>query len=487
VKKRIVSGGTLVAALLLLLASPVRSSAGQDHAEFVKGPFKDGQDVTRICIGCHDKQATDFMKTTHWKWKGTPNHIKGMEKSTQEFGKANMLNAFCTSIEGGADGIVHEACGKCHAGYGWTRTNFDFSDKGKVDCLICHAQKGNYQRAATGCTVDMKSMEKGAMNLDLAAQSVGAPTRKNCGYCHFFGGGADAVKSPGIDSLMEKTDKKHDVHMGIKASGGQDMSCQACHKTRDHRISGASSMMAHYEGHVRCEDCHTGAKAPHQKSKNGKILNRHAASVACQSCHIPFFARTQATKMAWYWSDAGKDLKSEEQFDKETFEKRKGTFKWDMNVTPVYAWYNGTIERYMKGQKIKDARIPVVMTRPVGDIKDKSAKIYPYKLFLGDQPMDSQFKYLNVFQQYKSLWVDYNWDKALIEGAKGAGLPYSGRYQFVKTVSYLSASHEVAPKEDALQCGECHMGGTRFDWKALGYKGDPMVTGGRYATVNRKK
>ncbi len=38
----------------------------------------------------------------------------------------------------------------------------------------------------------------------------------------------------------------------------------------------------------------------------------------------------------------------------------------------------------------------------------------------------------------------------------------SGKYQFVKTISYLSAQHEVAPKEQALQCGECHMGSSRM-------------------------
>jgi octaheme c-type cytochrome (tetrathionate reductase family) len=454
--------------------------AAQDHAGFVKGPFKSGEEVTRVCLGCHEKQATDFMKTAHWKWKGTPNHVRGLEKSPTEYGKANMLNAFCTSIEGGADGLVHEACGKCHAGYGWTRTNFDFSAKERVDCLVCHAQKGNYQRAASGCTVDMKSMEKGTMNLELAAQSVGAPTRRNCGYCHFFGGGADAVKSPGLDSTLEKAPRTQDVHMGTKASGGQDMSCQDCHRTKDHKIAGASSMMAHFESRVACEDCHSGAKAPHRKSKNGAILTRHLPSVACQTCHIPLFARAQATKMSWKWSDAGKDLKGDEEFDKETFDKRKGTFSWGMNVTPVYRWYNGTIERYMKGQVVTDPAVPVVMTAPVGSINDAQAKIYPYKYYTGDQPMDSQFKYLSVFQQYKSLWADFDWNKALAEGARGANLPYSGTYQFVNTVSYLSVPHEVAPREEALQCGECHLGGTRLDWKALGYPGDPMRTGGRF-------
>lgn len=455
--------------------------AGQDHAEFVKGPFKTGSDVTKVCIECHEKQATDFMKTTHWTWAGTPNHVKGMEKSTKLYGKSNMINAFCTSIQGGGkEGVVHEACSKCHAGYGWTRTKFDFTDKTKVDCLICHAQKGNYTRAAAGADVDTKAMAKGSMNLELAAQSVGLPTRKNCGACHFYGGGADAVKHAGLDSTMEKPKKSQDVHMGTKESGGQDMACQTCHVTKDHKIGGASSMMAHYDTRVTCEQCHTGAKAPHQKSRNGAILNKHLATIACQTCHIPVFAKGQATKMSWKWSDVGKDIKPEEQFDKETFIKMKGSFTWGMNVKPVYAWSNGMIYRYMVGDKIKDPSKPVMISHPVGNIKDKTAKIYPYKLYKGNQPMDAKYKYLSIFQQYKSLWVDYNWDKACRLGAEGCGMPYSGKIQFVNTETWISAQHEVSPKEEALQCGECHMGGNRMDWKALGYKGDPMRVGGRF-------
>ena len=476
---------TVIFVFMVTLMAASWAMAGTDHAEFVKGPFKSGEQVTKVCLQCHDKQAGDFMKTTHWKWKGTPNHVKGMEKSKKEYGKANMINAFCTSVQGGKDGMVHEACGKCHAGYNWTRTNYDFTNKTNIDCLVCHARKGNYQRSASFCTVDTKSMDKGVMNLDLAAQSVGLPERKNCGYCHFFGGGADAVKSAGLESTLEKPDKKQDVHMGTKASGGQDMTCQACHTAKDHKISGASSMMAHYDSRVNCDQCHTGAKAPHQKSMNGKILNNHLAAVACQTCHIPFFAKAQATKMSWKWSDVGKDIKAEEQFDKETFVKKKGSFTWGMQVKPAYAWSNGQIERYMVGDKIKDPGKPVIMSRPAGDIKDKTAKIYPYKLYTGNQPMDTKFKYLSIFQQYKSLWDDYNWDKALKAGAEGAGLPYSGKYQFVNTVTYIAVEHEVSPREETLQCGECHMGGTRMNWKELGYKGDPMKVGGRLGQTGK--
>lgn len=479
---------TVSSLLLQIIMGGVTASfamAATDHSTLVKGPFKTGEEVTKVCLQCHQKQADEFIKTTHWKWQGTPNHIKGKENSKKEFGKANMLNAICTSIEGGKDGVVHEQCSKCHAGYGWTGTNFDFKNTGKVDCLICHSQKGNYSKVLGG-NVNKQAMEKGSMNLELSAQSVALPTRNNCGSCHYFGGGADSVKVPGIESTLEKKDRKLDVHMGTKASGGADLACQACHTTRNHRIAGASSMTAHFDERVDCDQCHTGAKAPHQKSKNGAIIAKHIKSVACQTCHIPFFARSQASRMEWYWSDAGKDnIKSEDQFDKETYVKKMGRFRWGMNEKPVYAWYNGTMERYMKGDVIKDPSQPVVINKPAGSINEKTAKIYPYKLFIGDLPMDSSFKYLSIFQHYKSFWVDFDWQKALKGGAEGSGLPYSGKFQFVKTASYFGLSHEVAPKEETLSCNDCHGDGKRMDWKALGYQGDPMKVGSRFGKPSK--
>ena len=478
--------GILTAALVLV---SFQAFAGPDHSEFVKGPFKEGRDVTKQCLECHEKQAGDFMKTTHWKWAGTPNHIKGMEKSTKEFGKSNMINAFCTTVFNGKNEKPMESCGKCHAGYGWSGAKFDHTDKTRVDCLVCHAQKGNYERASVGCDIDMSSILKGSMDLEKAAKSVGMPTLQNCGYCHFYGGGGDNVKSPGLDSTLLRADRNRDVHMASKEKGGLGMTCQACHKTTDHKIAGASSMMAHYDARVNCEDCHNGAKAPHQKSKNKALLNNHLSAVACQTCHIPTLSRGQATKMMWKWSDVNKmeGKEVEEQFDKETYMKKKGSFRWDKNFVPAYAWYNGQIERYLTGDKIKDPAKTVIMMKPIGDIKDKTAKIYPYKYYTGTQPMDSKFKYLSTFQQYDSLWVHFNWDQALKDGAQGAGLPYSGKYQFVNTESWLAGPHEVVPKENALQCGECHMGAKRMDWKALGYKGDPMQFGGRKIAADAKK
>ncbi len=56
------------------------------------------------------------------------------------------------------------------------------------------------------------------------------------------------------------------------------------------------------------------------------------------------------------------------------------------------------------------------------------------------------------------------------------GLPYSGNFDFVRTAYYISARHEMAPKEMALTCNDCHFK-KRLDWKAFDYPDDPAVVG----------
>ena len=79
-------------------------------------------------------------------------------------------------------------------------------------------------------------------------------------------------------------------------------------------------------------------------------------------------------------------------------------------------------------------------------------------------------------------WAKYDWDLALQDGAAYTGQTYSGNYEFVDTVMYLSVNHEVAPKGDALggenNCGDCHLMG-QTNWTALGYTDDPVLGGTR--------
>jgi hypothetical protein len=70
----------------------------------------------------------------------------------------------------------------------------------------------------------------------------------------------------------------------------------------------AHARLAHLRGKAdtsnpgTCQACH--GQAPHKKTAK---LNDHTAKVACQTCHIPSFARGGTpTKMSWDWSTAGK-------------------------------------------------------------------------------------------------------------------------------------------------------------------------------------
>jgi PGF-CTERM protein len=46
---------------------------------------------------------------------------------------------------------------------------------------------------------------------------------------------------------------------------------------------------------------------------------------------------------------------------------------------------------------------------------------------------------------------------------------------------YMALNHEVAPKEAALGCSDCHTEDSRIDFVALGYEGDPVNAGPRFA------
>lgn len=428
------------------------------HADRVKGPFASGPEVTKACLQCHESQAKDFSKNVHWTWSAMQNVPN---KGKVELGKKNAVNNFCVSIAGN-----WPRCTSCHAGYGWKDASFDFTKLENMDCLVCHDTTGTYKKDVAGA-----GNVKADVDLVKVAQNVGKPARENCGGCHFYGGGGDHVKHGDLDSSLAKPKKAYDVHMG---TDGANMACQGCHVTTNHGIPGSAMSVSVGEGpRVECSQCH--GDAPHKTA----MMNKHAKNIACQTCHIPAFAKDEPTKMWWDWSTAGQDKKVEEdKYGMETYSKKKGDFRWEKDVVPAYAWYNGSSERYLVGEKLDPKKI-LYLNRPLGSIKDKKAKIYPFKLMEGKQPYDSKNNYLVLPKTFKGFWDNYDWPKSIAEGMEAAGLPYSGSYGFVQTKMYWRINHMVVPKDQALKCSDCHGKKGRLDWKALGYKGDPRSTGGR--------
>jgi octaheme c-type cytochrome (tetrathionate reductase family) len=446
---RYVGCGVVLAALAVFGAGLVHAGS---HVDMVQGEFKTGPQVTEVCLGCHEQQAKDVMQTVHWTWL-EPQEVKG--RGTVKIGKANLINNFCIALPAN-----WPRCTSCHAGYGWKDASFKFDDPTKVDCLVCHDTTGTYVKSPAGAgNPDPK------VDLLKVAQNVGKPDRRACGTCHFFGGGGDHVKHGDLDSSLAKPTRQMDVHM---ATDGPNMLCQDCHKTTDHKIPGEALWVSLGKGmRVRCEDCH--GNTPHRIPS----YNRHIAKVACETCHVPTFARTLPTKVWWDWSKAGQDRQApKDKYGLETYVKIKGEFRWAKDVVPVYRWYNGEAERYLLGDPIDPAKT-VAFNKPLGSRKDPKAKIHPFKLMRGKQPYDKIHKTVAAPHLFGGYWNHFDWKKAIADGNAAAGIPFSGEYGWVETEMLWKVNHMVVPRQQALKCTACHAPKGRLDWKALGYAGDP--------------
>jgi octaheme c-type cytochrome (tetrathionate reductase family) len=424
-----------------------------DHAAVITGTFETPQDVTRACLGCHP-QAIDVMRTAHWTWLGEEVRIPGHEQPTR-IGKRNLLNNFCLSARGN-----ERSCTKCHAGYGWKDAYFDFSRSENVDCLVCHERNSGYAKGQYGLPA------KG-VDLAAAARSVGTPGRENCLACHAYGGGGQAVKHGDLDSSLVHPAADEDVHIGKHG-----FLCVDCHGAPRHRIKGrAFSVSVEDANGVACTDCHR--EPAHRDAR----IESHVRSVACQTCHIPTFARTIPTKATWDWSKAGDPKRPE---DPHSYLRIKGEFTYEQDAVPEYRWFRLEANRYLVGDRIDPSKV-TPLNLPVGDVADPVARIWPFKVHRGKQPYDAKNLWLlaPVTGGENGYWTNFDWDDAFRLGEKVTGLAYGGSYGFAPTEMYWPLTHMVAPKEKALGCTDCHGQRSRLDWKALGYAGDPMVTGGR--------
>ena len=449
-----------------------KSPSTTDHSklEELQGPFSSGPEVTKACLKCHNTAGHQFKKNKHWTWE-----YKDTETG-QMLGKKHLVNTFCTNARGN-EGM----CAQCHAGYGWKDDNFDFDNEENMDCLVCHESTGKYYKTPTSegsksCSV----MFEGKKPIDWAAsaKSVNMPGRSNCGKCHFFGGGGDNVKHGDLSSALFNPDKELDVHMDAK---GLNFDCTTCHIGEGHEWSGSRYQMSVAGKHdmpkpgmkrevASCKSCHS--DSPHSLSTiAGNKLNSHTQKVACETCHIPTFARGGvATKTDWDWRTMGK-LKNGEGYKESgytqgdgehryTYKSIKGSFKYAENVKPTYRWFNGKMNFLTIDQKIDPKKLPVEVNHFKGSHTDPDSRIYPFKVMRATQPYDkgnNTLVYMELWgDNTTSLWGNYDFGKAIKVGMEKYKLPYSGEFDFIDTVSYWPINHMITPKDKALDCNECH-------------------------------
>lgn len=431
-----------------------------DHGDFeeLQKEFKTPMEVTEACVSCHNKRHTEIMSNAHWTWDRERVRENG---ETVLSGKRNVINNFCI-----ATNTNTWKCTSCHIGFGYKDNEFDFSDYTKVDCMVCHDLTGAYEKEPLGS--GFPAGEKQAYldktyfppNYNYIAANVGSPEVENCGKCHFFGGGGDNVKHGDLSSDLYYPDKKMDVHMDI-SEDGNGMTCIDCHKTENHEMLGKLySLSSSDEGRLTCTECHEGEV--HQNN----TLNRHSNKIACQTCHIPEYAKGVPTKMVWDWSTTGRVnedgsfITEHDSLGNVTYKSPKGSFEWDTHVTPDYVWFNGTGENTVYGDIIQDTTQILKINKLNGSYDDPKAQIVPVKIHRGKQIFDPVNKMLIVPHIYghdsTAYKVGLDWDIAAKNGMKAAGLPYSGKYSFIETEMYWPLNHMVSPNKDALKCIDCH-------------------------------
>lgn len=453
-----------------------KSTSTADHSKFdeLKRDFKNGPEVTKACLECHTEAAKQVHNTKHWTWEFLNPQTK------QKLGKKNVVNNFCTSVTSN-----QTFCSACHVGYGWSDDNFDFTSENNVDCVVCHDTTGKYKKLpGLSGHPNYSMMEwpphsgkfREPTDLKTIAQKVGKTSRQSCGTCHFYGGGGDAVKHGDLDSSLKQPQRYLDVHMD---ADGLNFSCGKCHLSDSHEVSGSRYAPTAFDGKgalirgstdgrnpTTCVACH--GNTPHPPGMESfQKLNSHTDKIACQTCHIPAFARgNKATKMTWDWSTAGKlDEKGQRIQTRGSdgnviYDSKKGDFSYERYVIPEYLWFNGNVKFTLFGEKV-DTEDIVKINDFQGSPDDPNSLIWPVKTFRGKQPYDVGNETLGVFhtagKDASAYWGNYDWDKAMEWGMDAMGLKYSGDMTFVDTEMSWPITHMVAPKEDALQCKQCHV------------------------------
>ena len=473
------SGYRLSIAAALALLAPIAFGQPQGEGVLLQNRHVEmisKYEGTATCLQCHEKQAKDVFSSIHYQWRGNAPNV--VNADGRKIGKINSTNDFCTNpsiswiaiLTNDQGKLISNGCSKCHAGLGDKPSEqMSQAQLENVDCLLCHA--AGYRREVVKTAKGTLAWRPTAAGNEQAmltiAQSVARPTNETCLQCHVGSGGGLNYKRGDLETAHLRPTRDFDVHMGT------GMQCTQCHAFREHKVQGGGTQMSGMDlaqaQRPQCESCHRGS------IHRNATLNRHTAAVYCTTCHIPTFARKDATDMHRDWS------KAEEVQGQGRFEP---AIELRTNVKPVYAWWNGKGEIAMLDAPVKQQpNGKVAMYKPQGSINDPAARIYAFKYHTSRLPIDAATREM-IPVQVGIVFRTGNNEQAVKAGAKN----YLGRdvaqIGWIETERYMGLFHGVVPKENALGCNDCHQSGSRMDWKALGYKGDPMTSGGGRAKLS---
>ena len=421
---------------------------GEGHANLTwSGP--------ETCLQCHQSEAHEVHGSVMYQWKGdTPDMVNGEAPQGKN---AGAVNSYCINILGNWN-----ACGSCHVGLGALPEDDATPEQlANIDCMLCHQQAYRRTKVDGKFVPDTENM---TITMDEAAQTVHRPVRSTCLQCHAKAGGGDAVKRGDLSLAHGNTaDFAFDVHM---ATTGANLECQSCHTFTGHRVAGKGSDLRPTDSDVvlECANCHADMAGDEHE---GSFLDRHMDRVACQTCHIPTYAKdaadstaTEATEVHRMWLETH----SESAPFHPVMDKVN-------DLIPEYRFWNRLSDNYLLGDvAVVDShtgRYPT--SRPLGDVADADAKLYAFKYKTAQQPIansTSQLIALDTSVFFATGDAAAATEQGLVNMGMSAGEPYS----WVETDTYQMLNHEVSPSGRALECDDCHGSTSRMDLQGdLGY------------------
>ncbi len=457
--------------------APRRGQAAHESIASYGGPA--------TCLACHQNEATDMFGSVHYQWTGPSPNVTNFKSDS---GKADVgFNTYCGSVLTSR----RAACWSCHAGNGRVPRPVLIDEQlANIDCLTCHQDA--YRRKASppiaqlpfrgydGFTRTWSLPEEDAdgnfqylpdeaamgMPALTAARTVHLPARTTCLSCHAHAAGSDCGKRGDLTSEMTNPPLWAEIHM---SPHGANLACTNCHDAGRHRLKGRGLDITTNEGPERLTclsgGCHP--PAPHQDAR----LDGHTGRVACQTCHIPTFAKLRSTETRRFWLNPSW---SQGLFGGQggfTPEKLR-----EMMVVPSYLWFDGTSVNYVLSQATPppvNAQGAYEFGLPNGGVDSEDALIYPMKEHTSDVARHVQSGRFIPHSMFL-YFVTGDFAGAVAEGQAQIGLP--GPWNLVEVNSYRTINHGVEPADKALTCDACHpalAGGrpVRLDLKGkLGYE-----------------
>lgn len=427
-----------------------------------------GANGYKTCLTCHADKAADVFNSVHYQWQGSAAEM--VNGPAQQGKLTGAVNAYCINILGNFGG-----CSSCHVGLGDSISSVQSQAQlENIDCLVCHQK--DYKRkkdTTTGRFVpDTVNM---TITMDQVLQTVHKPVRDNCLQCHAKAGGGDALKRGDMAlATGNTTDVAYDRHM---ATTGADLACQSCHQFTNHRVAGRGSDLRPLDStaSISCSSstCHSTKTSAGGHSTTA--VNKHVNRLACQTCHIPVYAKnasdsaaTEATEIHRNWTVSEWNA---------TLGRYEPTLTKANDLKPVYKFFNGTSWGYTTGDvaTFDSATQAYPVSRPMGSVADSATttKLYPFKYKTADQPQTSNLTGGDklIMLSTKDYFATGNYDTAVQAGLVNMGLSSGAPYTTVKTDEYQLLNHQVAPKVNALQCTSCHLSGAaaQMNLQSLGY------------------